>query len=107
MNQSLLQAFEISSFRGTVVFLETTPKINQPEHFEEPLEMVASFLHMQATCETVNFVQTGHLEFSFLLSFLVSFCCKSVLGQKWNCEENLKCTKLYSIKLELLDSMKS
>lgn len=30
------------------------------------------------TCETVNSVLTGHLEFPFLSSFLGSFCCKGV-----------------------------
>lgn len=69
--------------------------------------MVAWFLHTQATCETGNFVQTGHLEFSLSPQLTGFFLLQKCWDRSGTVNENLKCTKLYSIKLELLDSMKS
>lgn len=63
-------------------------KSTQRGHFAEPPEMVASSLHRQRSVKTVNFVLTGHLEFSFspIASWFLSVA--KVFGQNQNCERD-------------------
>lgn len=80
--------YRLLKSRGKVVFSQTTPEINPTGHFAEPPEMVASSLHRQRPVKTVNFVLTGHLEFSFSPIAFWFLSVAKVFGQKQNCERD-------------------
>lgn len=79
----------------------------QRGHFAEPPEMVASS-SQTAICENCELcTDRSPGVFFFSHSFFGFFLLQKCSDRSRTVNEILKCTKLYSIKLELLDSMKS
>lgn len=69
-------------------FSQTTPEINPTRALCRATRDGGLLSSQTATCETVNFVLTGHLEFSFSPVAFWFLSVAKVFGQKQNCERD-------------------